>query len=126
MHADNPTEESHRARSNFVRGLVQRSIRSAVASSECARKPSERIVQFWDDLDRLPGDVGECIKTWRTTEKQGFERVLFDKHQAREFIHRRLGPRYKAAYDKCYHPAMQSDYFRLCYIFLEGGCYIDT
>ncbi len=30
------------------------------------------------------------------------------------------------AYEKCYHPAMQSDYFRLCYIFVEGGCYVDA
>jgi hypothetical protein len=105
---------------------VQRSSGSAVASSVFARKLPKRIVQFWDDLDRLPGDVGECIETWRKTEEQGVERLLFDKHQAREFIRRRLGPRHKQAYDKCYHPAMQSDYFRLCYILVEGGCYIDA
>jgi mannosyltransferase OCH1-like enzyme len=70
--------------------------------------------------------VGECIETWKKTEAQGFERLLFDKHQARDFILRRLGPRNKNAYDKCYHPAMQSDYFRLCYILVEGGCYIDV
>ena len=126
MNAVNPTEEGHRARSSFVRGLVQRSSGSSVASSVFARKPPKRIVQFWDDLDRLPGDVSECIETWRKIEEQGIERVLFDKHQARDFIRRRLGPRYKRAYDKCYHPAMQSDYFRLCYILVEGGCYIDT
>lgn len=126
MNAGNPTEERHRARSSFVRGLVQRSSGSAVTSSVFARKPPKRIVQFWDDLDRLPGDVSECIETWRKTEDQGVERLLFDKHQAREFIHRRLGPRHKGAYDKCYHPAMQSDYFRLCYILVEGGCYIDA
>jgi hypothetical protein len=126
MNAGNPTEESHRARSSFVRGLVQRSSGSAVASSVFARKIAKRIVQFWDDLDRLPGDVGECIETWRKIEEQSIERLLFDKHQAREFIRRRLGPRYKEAYDKCYHPAMQSDYFRLCYILVEGGCYIDA
>jgi len=70
--------------------------------------------------------VGECIETWRKTEEHGVERLLFDKHQARDFIRRRLGPRHKRAYAKCYHPAMQSDYFRLCYILVEGGCYIDT
>ncbi|MDH4163417.1 MAG: glycosyltransferase, partial [Nitrospirota bacterium] len=64
--------------------------------------------------------------TWRRTEEQGVERLLFDKHQARDFICRRLSPRHKRAYDKCYHPAMQSDYFRLCYILVEGGCYIDA
>jgi len=126
MNAGNPTEESHRDRSSFVRGLVQRSSRSTVVPSVFARKLPKRIVQFWDDLDRLPGDVSECIETWRKTEEQGVERLLFDKHQARDFIRLRLGPRYKQAYDKCYHPAMQSDYFRLCYIFLEGGCYVDA
>jgi mannosyltransferase OCH1-like enzyme len=83
-------------------------------------------VQFWDDLDRLPGDVVECIESWRKIEEQGVERLLFDKHQARNFISQKLGSRYKQAYDKCYHPAMQSDYFRLCYILMEGGCYIDA
>jgi len=105
---------------------VQCSSSSAVASSVFAKKIPKRIVQFWDDLDRIPRDVGECIETWRKTEVQGIERLLFDKHHAREFIRRRLGPRHKQAYDKCYHPAMQSDYFRLCYILVEGGCYIDA
>ena len=126
MNASNPTKNSRRARSSFVRGLVQRSSCSTVASSVFTRKLPKRIVQFWIDLDRLPGDVDECIETWRKTEEQGVERLLFDMHQAREFISRRLGSRHKRAYDKCYHPAMQSDYFRLCYIFVEGGCYIDV
>jgi len=126
MNAGKPTEESHRARSSFVRGLVQHTSGFTIASSVFTKKLPKRIVQFWDDLDRLPGDVGECIDTWRKTEEQGVERLLFDKHQAREFIHRRLGPRHKEAFDRCYHPAMQSDYFRLCYILMEGGCYIDA
>jgi hypothetical protein len=126
MHTNNPTEESHRRRSDFVRGLVQRSIGSAATLSELVSKPPQRIVQFWDNLNRLPGDVGECIATWKKAEKQEFETLLFDKHQAEEFIHQRLGQRYKDAYNKCYHPAMQSDYFRLCYILVEGGCYIDA
>jgi len=126
MNARSPSEEDHRARSSFVRGLVQRSSGSAAAPSVLASKVPKRIVQFWDDLDRLPGDVGACIESWTKTEEQGVERLLFDKHQAGDFIRRRLGPRHKQAYDKCYHPAMQSDYFRLCYIFMEGGCYIDA
>jgi len=126
MNASDPSEENHRARSSFVRGLVQRSGGPDVASSVFARKLPKRIVQFWDDLDRLPGDVGECIESWRKIEEQGVERLLFDKRQAREFIRRKLGPRHKRAYDKCYHPAMQSDDFRLCYVLVEGGCYIDA
>ncbi|MGE0365833.1 MAG: glycosyltransferase family 32 protein [Phycisphaerales bacterium] len=84
------------------------------------------IVQYWDNLERLPGDVGECIKSWRPLAAQGFDVRLFDDHGARAFIASRLGPRYENAYLKCYHPAMRSDYFRLCYILEEGGCYIDA
>jgi mannosyltransferase OCH1-like enzyme len=126
MSTGNQTEENHQARSNFVRGLVQRAVGPVVASSLFARVLPKRIVQFWDNLDRLPGDVNECIETWKKMEEQGVERILFDKQKARDFIHRNLGPRYTRAYDKCYHPAMQSDYFRLSYILVEGGCYIDV
>ena len=126
MNAGNQIEESHRACSNFVRVLVQGSSGTAAASSIFTRKPPKKIVQFWDKLDHLPADVAECIETWRKIEALDVERLLFDKHQAREFIRQRLGPRYEQAYNKCYHPAMQSDYFRLCYILMEGGCYIDT
>jgi hypothetical protein len=126
MPTSDPLEESLRRRSDFVRGLVQRSIGSTATLSELVSKPPQRIVQFWDNLNRLPVDVGECIATWKKAEKQGFEILLLDKHQAGEFIHQRLGQRYKDAYNKCYHPSMQSDYFRLCYILVEGGCYIDA
>jgi hypothetical protein len=97
-----------------------------VESSVFARKLPKRIVQFWHNLDRLPVDVGECMDTWRNAEQQGYERLLFDEHQAGDFIHRQLGARHKRAYDKCYHPAMQSDYFRLCYVLVEGGLYVDV
>lgn len=121
-----PTEESHTVRSNFVREIVQGSSPSIVPSLQFARSIPNKIVQFWDNLDQLPSDVEECIKTWRKTEEEGFEIFLFDKHQARDFIRQKLGIEYIRAYDKCYHPAMQSDYFRLCYIFVEGGCYVDA
>jgi mannosyltransferase OCH1-like enzyme len=126
MNTISPKEEDHEARSNFVRALVQQSGDSAVATSMFTRKIPKRIVQFWDDLDRLPVDVSECIETWSKVEEQGVERLLFDKRAARDFIYQKLGLRYKLAYDRCYHPAMQSDFFRLCYIFSEGGCYIDA
>ncbi len=126
MKASNPREEDHRARSNYVRRLVQRSGESNAVSSAYLARPQRRIVHFWNDLGRLPEDVRECIESWRKLEEQGFELLLFDESLARDFIRQRLGPRYEKAYDTCYHPAMQSDYFRLCYILMEGGCYVDA
>ena len=126
MKLNDATEEDHHERSNFVRELVQRSRESDDAPSVFSRKPPKRIVQFWNDLNQLPGDVRECIESWRNLEDQGFEVLLFDDDRARDFITRRLGRRYEKAYDRCYHPAMQSDYFRLCYILVKGGCYLDA
>lgn len=126
MDTTNQTEGEHYARSRFIRRLVQDPHDTVKTSSVYIRRPPMRIIQFWDNLDRLPDDVGECIESWRKIEEQGFKRLLFDKQQARNFIYQKLGSRYLQAYEKCYHPAMQSDYFRLCYIFVEGGCYIDA
>lgn len=126
MATRNPAQEDHQARSDFVRELVQRfGVHDSVPAAY-STKPPRTIVQFWDDLDQLPGDVRECIESWKKLGEQGFEVLLFDNDSARDFVARRLGPRYESAYVKCYHPAMRSDYFRLCYILMEGGCYLDA
>jgi mannosyltransferase OCH1-like enzyme len=126
MSTDYSLEKNQLAQSNFILQMVQCSTGLEVAPRQFARKVPKRIVQFWDEVKHLPGDVMECINTWRSVEEQGFERLLFDRYQARDFISEKLGKEYLDAYEKCSHPAMQSDYFRLCYIAVEGGCYIDT
>lgn len=126
MATRNPAQEDHQARSDFVRELVQRSGVHDSVPAAYSTKPPRTIVQFWDDLDQLSGDVRECIESWKKLGEQGFEVLLFDNDSARDFVARRLGSRYESAYVKCYHPAMRSDYFRLCYILMEGGCYLDA
>ena len=123
---EDPLEGSHRQRSNFVKQLVQDASKQIRATSSYTARPPKRIVQFWNDIDEMPIDVKECIESWTRLEKKGFELLLFDERQAREFIRNRLGTRYEEAFNKCYHPAMRSDYFRLCYILTEGGFYVDT
>jgi hypothetical protein len=126
MTATAPDREDHRARSAFVREVVQRTGEPGPVPAALSSGPRRTIVQFWDDLERLPGDVGACIESWKQLEARGFEVRLFDDDGARELIASRLGPRHEDAYRRCYHPAMQSDYFRLCYILVEGGCYVDA
>ena len=126
MNAIHPDQEDHQLRSNFVRGLVQRCLEDDVVPAALPTETPRTIIQFWDNLDQLPTDVSECIHSWRKLEAQGFELLLFDDAGAKDFIARKLGQRYEIAYSKCYHPAMQADYFRLCYILIEGGCYLDA
>lgn len=122
-----PLSEDERNRSNFVRELVQRISEPHLRrAAHLATVPPNRIVQFWDDLGRLPQDVRVCMESWKELEKSGFEIQIFDESAAREFIRTHLGSRYENAFEKCYHPSMKSDYFRYSYIFVEGGFYIDA
>ncbi len=123
---EDPLNQNERARSNFVRALVQRPNPLGQVPATFLGPPPKRVVQFWDDLSRLPSDVRECMESWRTLEQSGFELQVFDESSAREFIRVHLGPRHVKAFDKCYHPSMKSDYFRYSYIFAEGGFYIDV
>ena len=83
-------------------------------------------MQFWHDLQQLPHDVEECVASWTRWEASGFKHRLFDEHAAKAFISSSLGTRHESAFERCYHPAMQADYFRLCYLLVEGGFYIDA
>src|SRR5690606_5690340 len=62
----------------------------------------------------------------RILETRGFTRVLFNDTSARTFIRGALGISYATAYERCRHPAMRCDYFRLCYIWRRGGFYVDA
>src|SRR5271166_803288 len=109
---EDPLRNHERDHSNFVRRLVQRPNEPALVPATHRPSPPRRIVQFWDDLDRLPQDVKECMESRKELEQSGFELQVFDESAARDFIRLRLGSRYQKAFDKCYHPSMKSDYFR--------------
>jgi Glycosyltransferase sugar-binding region containing DXD motif len=121
-----PLGPAERARSNFVRDMVQRRGGSTLASTTWSSPTPKRIVQFWNDLQRLPEDVNACMESWQQLERTGFELEVFDEISARTFIRNRLGARHENAFNRCYHPSMMSDYFRYSYVFVEGGFYIDA
>jgi hypothetical protein len=121
-----PLIKEDRSRSDFVRTMVRDSIRAPARPSAYLDPPPKRIVQFWDDLAKLPSDVKECMESWKQLEQLDFKVQVFDENAARDFIKANLGSRHERAFDKCYHPSMKSDYFRYSYIFVEGGFYIDA
>lgn len=125
MRSEPDSPEHHRQRSEFIRSLVQTSRAPQTVDNEASSVPNT-IVQFWHDSARLPEDVRECISSWSRWETCGFAHRVFDTPCAGEFISRSLGPDHARAFTRCYHPAMQADYFRLCYLFVEGGLYVDA
>jgi mannosyltransferase OCH1-like enzyme len=120
------TPEHHRQRSEFIRGLVQRSVGQLPINDGYAEGIPRIIVQYWHDLRELPKDIEECIASWSRWTTSGFTHRLFDERNAEAFIGQSLDKRHERAFANCYHPAMQADYFRLCYLFVEGGFYVDA
>ena len=120
------TPEHHRRRSEFIRKLVQRSVGRLPINAQYVQSTPRTIVQFWHDLQQLPGDVEECIASWTRWTSSGFAHRLFDEGSAKAFIGASLDARHEHAFERCYHPAMQADYFRLCYLLVEGGFYVDA
>lgn len=118
--------EHHRQRSEFIRGLVQGSTCMTRINGRYKQGPPRMIVQYWHDLQKLPVDIEECIASWTRWATSGFAHRLFDERGAKVFIAGSLDARHERAFERCYHPAMQADYFRLCYLFIEGGLYVDA
>jgi len=92
--------------------------------SDPAVSPGINVVQFWDKPEP-PQDVVELMSSWSTQNPTlGYRR--FSEASAREFIVRHYGDREAQAFELCHHPAMKSDYFRLSYLYKNGGVYVDA
>lgn len=116
--------ENHDLRSQFVEQLLVEDSMPCLAGSHPA--PSRRIVQFWDDLSTIPEDVRACMDSWAPLEAAGYTREVFGDAEARCFIRHHFESRHLLAFERCGHPAMRSDYFRLCFMQRGGGLYVDA
>ena len=117
------------AEDEVLRSRQMRHIIQEAKPIEPSRAPIEIpkvIIQFWHDVNTIPADVQECLDSWKPLARQGFKFALFDDYEARRFIARRFGSNYTMAFDRCHHPAMRCDYFRLCYLVTKGGFYVDA
>jgi len=117
--------DDDRLRSNYVRELLWEA--SQDTPSPPANEIPTTIIQFWDNASAIPADVCECLDSWRSAAAAaGLTYTLFDDTSAERCIASSLGSAFAAAFTRCPHPAMRSDYFRLCYIFRYGGLYVDA
>lgn len=112
-----------RARSLAVKALCQR--RPVSRAQHVLSQPPRVLLQYWDNPS-VPSDVAACMTTWNSLISYDFQRVTFDRARAREFIGLNYSPEHVAAFDAARHPAIRSDYFRLCYIADRGGWYVDA
>lgn len=114
--------EDDNARSKFIYDFLQKEKNSVVTNISIPRV----IMQYWHSSNELPGDVLECIESWKILKNTGFNFEFFDDESAKIFIKAHLQKEHLISYLKCHHPAMRCDYFRLCYLYICGGFYIDS
>jgi hypothetical protein len=124
-------EADDRLRSDFIRELTLRQLsRDRTSSREERADPAlpipRTLVRFWDDPFDVPQDVANCLKTWDPLHDEGFAFRMFGDASAAAYIAERYGPREVAAFARCRHPAMRSDYLRMCFVLAEGGLYVDA
>lgn len=113
--------EDDKQRSRLVFELL-----STFKNSKGIDKTPKTIIQFWDKKDGIPSDVQECMDSWKKLRSSGFHYQLFCEESAKEYISTNLSKSHLRAFQNCYHPAMKSDYFRLCFIYCSGGMYVDS
>lgn len=117
--------DDDRLRSDYVRELLWEAEHDT--PSPPANETPATIMQFWDNASAIPADVSECLDSWRSAAADaGLTYTLFDDASAERCIASSLGGAFADAFTRCPHPAMRSDYFRLCYVFRYGGLYVDA
>jgi mannosyltransferase OCH1-like enzyme len=81
-----------------------------------------QLIQYWDEKI-IPDDVKKVMDTW---SKSDIPKIVYNRESAKKFINDNFSDEFAKAFGKCIHPAMRSDYFRLCYLYKNGGLYVDV
>ncbi|MDB3935674.1 hypothetical protein N9383_03005 [Granulosicoccus sp.] len=124
-------EENDEYRSAFIRRLTLGQIarnevnRRLPAASITARIP-RTLIRYWHDEYNVPNDVRACLDSWECLRDEGFEILTFNDISAAAYISHRFGSQEFEAFGRCRHPAMRCDYFRMCYMLIDGGFYVDA
>lgn len=82
-----------------------------------------KIVQFWHSSE-IPNEILELIDSWKQLNPEA-EHVLLDRQLALEFMEQNFDKTLVRAFDEVTLPAMVCDIFRVAYLMINGGIYVD-
>lgn len=116
--------ENDNLRSKFMWNLISSSHNYNLRTKSMSIP--HKIIQFWDDTHLIPADVQTCMSSWKELKKKGFTYDIFNDKTASDFIKKHFSVDHLQAFYCCIHPAMRADYFRLCYLLINGGLYVDA
>jgi len=81
------------------------------------------ISQYWHS-ENLPEEISISSLNMRNFNKE-YSYHIENDNSAREFILTHYGKEICELFDACFHPAMRSDFWRLCWLYEKGGIYVD-
>lgn len=124
-------EEDDHLRSAYIRKLtIQQLERTMTPTVDAGPTKStsvpKTLIRYWHDPRNLPEDVRTCIDSWSPLREEGFEFRMFCDALANAYIAENYDTREMEAFARCRHPAMRSDYLRMCFVLAEGGLYVDV
>ena len=83
------------------------------------------IVQVWHNKNELPDSVNDSINLIKSQNPE-FKHTLFDEKECREFIKDNYPKEVLDTYDKINPHALKADLWRYCYLYKNGGIYLDA
>lgn len=123
-------EENDALRSAFIRDLTLLQLQCPdfpdAGEMPLTNEIPRTLIRYWHDLSDLPSDVSDCMSSWDRLVDEGFVIRMFCDASAATYIAERFSNRERDAFKRCRHPAMRSDYLRMCAVLAEGGLYVDT
>jgi hypothetical protein len=123
-------EENDYLRSAFIRDLTLEQLHGKANPAGIGLNQAEAVprtlIRYWHDPSDVPGDVRACLDSWEPLREEGFQFRMFSDVSAAAYIAERYSTRECKAFARCRHPAMRSDYLRMCFVLAEGGLYVDA
>jgi len=118
---------SHNHEQDRFARIFRAQLLSAIPDATGGGHVPRRLIQFWDK--EPPEDVARMLalsEAW--AEEHKLDYVLYSEADARTFLADRHvdGKPLLDLFDRCFHPAMKADLFRLVYLHEYGGYYLDA
>ncbi|NYR10793.1 glycosyltransferase [Psychrobacter sp. BI730] len=94
-----------------------------MSNTSVQQKIPKNIVQYWTE-ENLPSYLIELSKSFSLVYPD-FNYQLFNRNSAIVFLKKHYDMDISNAFKSLKVPAMQSDFFRVAYLLVEGGMYVD-
>jgi len=82
-----------------------------------------QIIQYWSN-SHLPENIKNLTDSWKRMNGN-FNHHVFDKEEASIFIQNNFDIKVYEAFKSIKLPAMEADVFRVAYVLINGGLYVD-